>query len=199
MSNHLYISDSHFGHRNIIGYCDRPFHSVSEMDGRMARLLLAAEERGRVFHLGDLTLDPPDRFFQRQGALFRDPSRHVLVAGNHDSVVGHRPAYAPLFGEVVGTEETWRENVRFVEDRARGRRYTLLLSHAPQEDLRGADLNLYGHHHNHFSRPPEEQHRPPPDWLRPGRYINVSCELLDYRPRTLEELFWLRDQGHVLL
>lgn len=199
MSVKLYVSDTHFGHRNIIEYCDRPFHSVAEMDGRMARKLRAAEDRGRVFHLGDLTLDPPERFFQRQGALFRDPSRHVLIAGNHDSVVGHRPAYAPLFGQVIGTEETWKENQHLISDHARGRSYQLLLSHRPQKELGEADINLYGHHHNHYHQRPANRHRPAPDWLRPARYINVSCELLDYRPRTLEELFWLREQGHTLL
>ena len=27
-----FTADQHFGHQNIIGYCDRPFHSVGEMN-----------------------------------------------------------------------------------------------------------------------------------------------------------------------
>ena len=30
-----YTSDHHFGHRNIIGYCDRPFADTDEMNAAM--------------------------------------------------------------------------------------------------------------------------------------------------------------------
>ncbi len=32
MVNTWFTSDFHLGHRNIIRYCDRPFHSTDEMD-----------------------------------------------------------------------------------------------------------------------------------------------------------------------
>lgn len=28
----FYTSDTHFGHKNIIGFCDRPFDDIEEMN-----------------------------------------------------------------------------------------------------------------------------------------------------------------------
>ncbi len=28
----FYISDTHFGHKNVIGFCNRPYDSIEEMN-----------------------------------------------------------------------------------------------------------------------------------------------------------------------
>ena len=53
----FFTADQHFGHENIIEYCNRPFSSVEEMDEEMIRRW--NEKVGKddtVFHLGDFTL-----------------------------------------------------------------------------------------------------------------------------------------------
>lgn len=199
MSRPLYVADTHFGHADIIEFVDRPFRSVEKMDRRMLEELRTAEARGPIMHLGDLTLETPRALAERYGLPFREPERHTLVAGNHDRVAGHWAAYAALFGTVVGTEKSWHTNATVVEDTLQGEPIRVLASHAPQQDLRGCDLNLYGHHHNLLRRFP---HAYPPhlDWLlESDRHYNVSVELIDYRPRTLEELHVLRhDEGRDL-
>ena len=53
----FFTSDHHFGHANIISYCDRPFDSVEEMD----RVLIerwneVVTDENIVYHLSDFTL-----------------------------------------------------------------------------------------------------------------------------------------------
>lgn len=48
------ISDYHFGHANIIKYCDRPFSSPSEMDTLMLNQHFeVVSPDGVLIHLGD--------------------------------------------------------------------------------------------------------------------------------------------------
>lgn len=158
MTTKRYLSDTHLLHDNIIHHCARPFRSTREMDEALVLAMLEAEEDGaHLYHLGDLT-SKPEAAVALYGGLYH-PERHTLIAGNHDRVgsprLEARAAYSAYAGSIVGTEATWQENVLLVEDELDGRPVRLLLSHAPQPDPRGADLNLYGHCHNNNLRYPE--------------------------------------------
>ena len=53
----FFTSDNHFGHGNIIKYCERPFSSVEEMDAEMIRRWnRVVKANDIVYHLGDFTL-----------------------------------------------------------------------------------------------------------------------------------------------
>lgn len=53
----FFTADHHFGHENIILFCERSFASVEEMDSEMVRLWNVRVEKGDVvYHLGDFTL-----------------------------------------------------------------------------------------------------------------------------------------------
>lgn len=57
ISNVWFTADHHFGHENIIKFCDRPFTSIDEMDGVLIENWnYYIEPEDIVFHLGDLTL-----------------------------------------------------------------------------------------------------------------------------------------------
>lgn len=79
-----WVSDTHFSHKNIIKYCNRPFASVDEMNDAMAT---AWNERVRpddtVWHLGDFSFERnPDHLDRQLKAL---NGRKHLITGNHDS------------------------------------------------------------------------------------------------------------------
>lgn len=64
-----FTSDQHFGHANIIRYCNRPFASMAEMDDALVddwNRVVAS--RDMVYHLGDFTLAGPEQaaaYFRR--------------------------------------------------------------------------------------------------------------------------------------
>ena len=76
----FFTADTHFGHENIIRYCDRPFSSVEDMDETMIENWNAVVGPGdHVWHVGDFAFsDKPERYFRRLNG-----QKH-LVLGNHD-------------------------------------------------------------------------------------------------------------------
>ena len=54
---YFFTADEHYGHKNIITYCDRPFRTVYEMDGEIVkRHNEVVSEDDIVVHAGDFTL-----------------------------------------------------------------------------------------------------------------------------------------------
>jgi calcineurin-like phosphoesterase family protein len=206
-----YTSDTHFGHTNIITYCDRPFTSAPHMDAALIapwRDLLAPGTR--LIHAGDFAFKLPDGHFLHTEGL-PTVTDNLLVMGNHDRHAdggAPRRMYGHYFGTLVGRARDWRTNHTVIADAAGRRRYRILVSHQPQRDLQGCDLNLYGHVHNNLLRSDERleryrQEHPEQDdrWLLTSPvHINICVEVQGYCPRTLEELLDTRrtvpeDQG----
>lgn len=80
MTNIWFTSDTHFGHTNIISYCNRPFSSVEEMNEALIKNW--NDRVGHddiVFHLGDFS-------FERNaaGTAARLSGKKHLIRGNHD-------------------------------------------------------------------------------------------------------------------
>ncbi len=78
-----FIADTHFGHSNVIRFCNRPFTSVEEMD----RILMDnwnSRVRGNdtVYVLGDMfyRCDPG----KAEDILQQLKGRKRLIVGNHD-------------------------------------------------------------------------------------------------------------------
>jgi calcineurin-like phosphoesterase family protein len=79
-----FTSDHHFGHRNIIDYCERPFESVEEMTEIMIdRWNEVVHTKDTVYYGGDLSMGA------RKGTnigeiLSRLNGYKILMPGNHD-------------------------------------------------------------------------------------------------------------------
>jgi calcineurin-like phosphoesterase family protein len=77
--NIFFTADTHFGHENIIKYCDRRFNNGSHMDARLATLwnsVIGPDDL--VYHLGDFTLS------NQVAALryFQELNGNIHVAAN---------------------------------------------------------------------------------------------------------------------
>ena len=76
-----FTSDHHFGHANIIKYCERPFNSVGHMNASMIGSwngVVASDDT--VYYLGDFAMQPhlvAEILPQLNG-------KKLLIAGNHD-------------------------------------------------------------------------------------------------------------------
>lgn len=153
------ISDLHFGHRNIIHYCRRPFFSSEEMDDVLARnwnhRVAPADE---VFFLGDLchgkNSAPASEYLSRLNGRIR------MISGNHDEAIP---------GAV--------QSLQFHCDTT-----DLFLIHDPAQAP--ADFDgwvIHGHMHNNDIRTYP--------FINAGiRTINVSAELVEYTPVSLDEI-----------
>lgn len=79
---HFACSDTHFGHKNIIRYCNRPFSSVDEMNEHMImKWNSVVSDEDTVWFLGDfafLKLEETFAIFDRLRGQIK------IVPGNHD-------------------------------------------------------------------------------------------------------------------
>jgi calcineurin-like phosphoesterase family protein len=193
----VYISDTHFGHTNIIKYCNRPFQDVGHMDTVIFENLLKAESDGyHIYHCGDVSFNLKG-FIKARGWL-QHPERHLLMLGNHDPYPKQQNTYHQAFGIVVGDPKEYRTRRLWTKDEVDGREYKLVLSHAPLPltEMGNADYNIFGHVHNNLLYPDPTYAIRNPDrigddymWtLESPRHINVSVEVLGYKPKTLKEL-----------
>lgn len=75
-------ADHHFGHANIIKYCNRPFSSKDEMDATMVAVWNSmVSDEDLVIHLGDVSLGSASHVGH---ILDKLKGKKVLVYGNHD-------------------------------------------------------------------------------------------------------------------
>lgn len=153
------ISDTHFGHRNIIRYCRRPFRNTRSMDRTLQKRWNSAIKRNDlVFFLGDFVIRGSIGYWIR-----RLNGRKKFIRGNHD----YKLKYA--------THHT----------KFQYKGYNFYLVHNPVHAPK--DWNgwvIHGHVHNNNT-----SIFPFIDGVR--KRINVSVELIDYRPVSLDYILSL--------
>lgn len=97
-----FTSDLHFNHHNAIGYSNRPFANVEEMnEALISRWNSKVQDDDLVYVLGDLTLG---KYSDMIPIVSRLRGRKILLQGNHDKL--SRAQYLKLgfldvFQEVV--------------------------------------------------------------------------------------------------
>lgn len=74
-----FTSDQHFGHKNVVKYCNRPFKDIDENNEALieAHNKLVSKD-DIVYHLGDFAFRNHKRYLDRMNG------QHHLILGNHD-------------------------------------------------------------------------------------------------------------------
>lgn len=129
MVNIWLTADTHFNHKNIIAFCNRPFDSLRAMNEHLVR---AWNETVRpddvVMHLGDVAMGWPDDAAPILGSLH---GRKLVVLGNHDTTQRRRELFAAL---------GWRMTTAVVLG-------GVLFRHKPEEPPHPYKLVVHGHTH----------------------------------------------------
>ena len=176
----FYIADTHFGHKNILHYDNRPFYTVEGMNNQLAdNWQMRVTPNDTVYILGDFCWGSQR---EREKHLIRLSGQKVLIRGNHDprklddSVMRH-------FVDVLDYAE--------IEDAGRN----VVLCHYPipcfKNQFKGW-YHLYGHVHVSFEAEMMEHDK----FLIRDLYekqcqmYNVGCMMpyMGYTPRTLDEI-----------
>lgn len=88
--NKFYTSDLHFGHTNVLTYCNRPFKTMERMNEVLIKNINQRVKKGDIlYHLGDFAFYGKERgvFGQKtKGEAFLEQIQGttILLAGNHD-------------------------------------------------------------------------------------------------------------------
>lgn len=160
LSRTFLIADTHFDHRNVILYENRPWPTVQEMNEEIIKRWNAiVKPEDRVYHLGDVSMN-------RNGLLLaaRLNGRKVLIKGNHDNQ--KLKDYLPIFDDIRGVHKL----------------NNFILSHVPvhPDQKYRFSGNIHGHLHGKNVLLPDGSIDP---W-----YISVSVEHINFTPITFEQL-----------
>jgi len=83
MSNIWFTADFHFGHSNIIRYCNRPFLSVEEMDRTILDRLNASVKANDILYFLGISASGARR---RSGAPQADPLQEDLCGAGYRAI-----------------------------------------------------------------------------------------------------------------
>lgn len=167
VKNRFYISDTHFGHANILtfegveGKPCRVFDSVEEMDETMVeRWNAVVGEFDTVYHLGDVAIKK-----KSLQILERLNGRKILIKGNHD--IFKLKDYLPHFKDI----------------RAYVVREKMIFSHIPLHKISMERFKVNVHGHTHTFNIPDPQ------------YINVCVEQINYTPLHHDQIMEMVDKA----
>lgn len=165
MSKKLFIADLHFGHENMAKH--RGFKDSSEMNEHIIKKWNSVvNKRDFVYILGDITMEKTKDYVY----LDKLKGRKRVVLGNHD-FRNHIPELLKYVDCVSGCEHFSHEGINY------------FLTHVPIhpfELMYKIKFNIHGHTHGNI--------------IDAYNYIGVSCEQIDYTPKTIEELLKMRKE-----
>lgn len=171
------VSDHHLDHANILNFVlddgtkMRPFTTVEEMQETIiANHNERVKPNDKVYFLGDFVMH-----WRNLHLASRMNGKKRLVLGNHD------PEWKAKWVKTdVGEMVRVSDYLKYFEEIYSSRLLdNILLTHIPvhPESLRVEWTNVHGHVHNNQ-----------PQGVLGTKYYNISIEMTDYKPLTLDEI-----------
>lgn len=156
-----FISDLHFGHRSMA--YRRKFQSTDDMDKCIIDLWnVTVRKHDVTYILGDISMGNK-KFYPLLKEL---NGIKKVILGNHD-----RPEDVPELLKYVN----WVGGMYKFKDKITNNK--VFLTHCPMHPSEleyGVKYNVHGHVHENS--------------ISDSRYLNVSAEVINYTPKTIEEL-----------
>jgi len=160
-----FISDPHFGHLSMAK--KRGFPDAYNHDENMVyQWNNVVNKKDTTWILGDITMEKANyEILDRLNGYKR------VVLGNHDMGNHAKSTLVNYVNSIHGMVK--------LRDKKHG---VLFLTHCPihPSELYRAEKNIHGHIHDKFVTTKFN--------LKDDRYINVCAEVIDYTPKTLNEL-----------
>lgn len=161
-------SDTHFSHKKIIDYCNRPFKNVEEMNEALIKNWNeVVPKEAKVYHLGDFSFHCNHEKVKE--ILKRLNGDKYLIMGNHD----------------IGKTTKWWREAGFTDVS----RYPIIydefyiLSHRPVfVNSSTPFLSIHGHTHqnNYVGKSITDESK--------NCYVNVCVEQTNYRPILFSDI-----------
>lgn len=165
----FFISDTHFGHKGILDFSNRPFETIEEHD----RILMQnwnekVQPSDEVYILGDLTMSRSGK--EANKILKSLNGKKYLIKGNHE--------------KYLNDKEFDRKNYVWIKDyfSFKYKHIKFVLFHYPILEWDGyyqASIHCYGHVHNgrtdYFDETLDEA-------------FNVGVDLNNYTPISIDEV-----------
>ena len=179
----FFTSDTHFGHANIIKYCDRPFIDANDMNEQLiANWNNVVSPDDVVYHLGDFAFGNEKSV---NAIMHRLNFAHMhFIKGNHDKPFMEWWTKARFNNDCVAQKV---DISHYILETHINKQKFVLCHYAMRvwnESHRGA-LHLYGHSHGTLPDDPN------------SKSFDVGVDCHNYQPISLEQVLKIMDKKKV--
>ena len=161
-----FTSDYHFGHENIIEYCNRPFKDVEEMNNTIIENHNSrVSPEDTVFFLGDFCFHNGPSGKEGEGTQTKSQSyldklngKMIMIKGNHDKNNTVRTCINNMVISLGGNK--------------------MFLVHNPKDYNKNYKINLVGHVHEKWKIKK----------INDVILVNVGVDVWDFRPIEIQDI-----------
>lgn len=183
-----YISDTHFSHKGVINFDQRPFSNIEEMEAILiANWNNKVTNQDTIYILGDFCFEKESEWLRLLSQL---KGKKVLIKGNHD-LKNMSSSLKNKFQDIKDYKE--------IDDVLDNENVKVILSHYPipfyKKDYSNKVYHLYGHLHNTIEETYMQKFRKiilstddRDISSNKCQFYNCWCGFYNYTPVTLKEI-----------